>query len=362
MRVIHLRSSEFFGGPERAILGQCGAMTDCRFVCASFVRKNAQSEFLSRAEKAGIATARISERFPGDWGTVGQIRELIRRHEAKLIVCHDYKANFFGHFAVRGTSATRIAHFRGETREDIKVRIYNWIHKVMLKRARLVLTVSEKTGRILTAMGVPKEKIRVVFNAIEDEKLVDSEFERSPAANRPMSIVAAGRLSHEKGYDVLVEALARLGGAHYTMDIYGHGPEEARLRQQIQRYDLADKVHVMGFVDDVLPVLRQADLMVLPSRSEGMPNILLEAWSQKLGTVCASVGGVPEMMEHGVQGLLVAPEEPDKLAEALDTALSHPEQVVAWGQAGYGRVRKAYTYRGQAELLGGIYRQVIAEE
>ncbi len=360
MRIIHLRSSEFFGGPERAILGQCRAMTDCSFVCASFVRGDAPGEFLNRAKSAGIETAAIAERFTGDFKTVGQLRSLIRRHQAQLVVCHDYKANFFAHYAVRGTDAKRVAHFRGETREDAKVRFYNWIHKLMLRRTDLVLTVSETTASILTAMGVQRDHIKVVFNAIEDEKLAPAEFERSLVEDRPMLIVAAGRLSHEKGYDVLIEALTRISSSRkYVVEIYGHGPERTRLEQQIQRCGLEGKVRLMGFVDDVLPLLQKADLMVLPSRSEGMPNILLEAWSQKLGAVCTSVGGVPEMIDHGVHGLLAPPEDSQALAIQLSRALEHPEQVVTWGEAGYERVKKMYTYRGQAELLRGIYRQAI---
>jgi glycosyltransferase involved in cell wall biosynthesis len=360
MRIIHLRSSEFFGGPERAILGQCRAMTECRFVCASFVQGHASSDFLNRAKAAGIETATIRERFTGDWKTVAQLRQLINRHRAQLLVCHDYKANFFGEFAVRATSARRLAHFRGETREDVRVRLYNWIHKMMLRRTDLVLTVSNKTAAILSTMGVPENNIRVVFNAIEDEKLVDPGFDRKPPQNRPMQIVAAGRLSHEKGYDVLLEALPKLSSNRaYVLDIYGHGPEQGRLQEQIRRHRLTDRVRLAGFVDDILPVLRQADLMVLPSRSEGMPNILLEAWSQKLGSVCTSVGGVPEMITDGVHGLLAPPADSAALAAQLSRALEHPEEVLAWGAAGYQRVREMYTYRAQARLLTEIYERAV---
>ena len=82
----------------------------------------------------------------------------------------------------------------------------------------------------------------------------------------------------------------------------------------------------------MLPLFRKSDMLVLPSRSEGMPNVILEAWSQKLGVVSTSVGGVPEMIEHQQSGLLAPPEKPELLAEHLmtpDVLTTHPEESLA---------------------------------
>ena len=199
LNIIHLRSSEFYGGPERAIIGQCTNVSGYDFTIASFIRKEAANVFLDTAQAAGIPTAEIHDSFTGDFRVVGQIKDLIRERNANILVCHDYKANFFGKLAVRRSSVRQIAHFRGYTWEDNKVKIYNSINAWLLRGMLTVLAVSNKSSRILQDMGVPAEVIKVVPNAIENSKLVQCRYG-----------ICAGRLSFEMGQDILVKAAAKL--------------------------------------------------------------------------------------------------------------------------------------------------------
>lgn len=355
--IIHLRSTGFFGGPERAILGQCLSQSDFDFVCASFVRGDAPNTFLEKANQAGLETARIVDSFAGDFRVIRQIRQLLKRTGTSLLVSHDYKANFFGRLAVQGSGVRQIAHFRGRTAEDQKVRLYNFIDGILLRRMSRVLAVSEKSGQYLEDIGVSAEAISIVPNAIENEKLAPVDFHRQADPDRPRRLVAAGRLSYEKGYDVLLDAVALIHNQapSFTLHIYGHGLEEKGLKESADRLGITDVILFEGFVDDILPVFRQSDFLVLPSRSEGMPNVILEAWSQKLGVLSTTVGGVPEMITHGSSGLMVPPENPEALAEQLLVALANPEEMIHYGQAGYQLVQDKYNYHKQALLLKDIY-------
>lgn len=359
--IIHLRSAEFFGGPERAILGQCQALNDYKIICASFVRGDRPNRFLKEAASSGFEIAEIKDRFPGDWRVIGQIKNLIMETGARLLICHDYKANFFGRFAATKTGIPQVAHFRGYTTEDRKVRLYNYINSMLLRKIPLVLAVSEKSGLLLQSMGVPAGRIRVVPNAIEQSKLIDHEFKRIIDTSRPIRAICAGRLSYEKGYDVLINAIGRLRGESilFQVDIYGHGPEDKKLERMVKDTGLDGQVNFKGFVDDILPILRDSDFLILPSRSEGMPNILLEAWSQKLGVVATAVGGVTEMIRDGENGLLSPSEDAAKLGEKLAYALANPSRIVEFGEKGYSLVRERYNYRHQAESLHRIYNEII---
>lgn len=362
LHIGHLRASEFLGGPEKAILGQAASMPQFDFTYISFVRGGAQNCLIEKAESLGLKTAKLSEIAAGDIRLIAQLRRLVREREIDLIVSHDYKSRVVGHIALRFGSAAHIGHFRGITLEDPKVRAYNWIDRVVMRRMKKILTVSRKSASLLEQWGVPPGSIEVIPNAIETDKLLPESYQPDAAVNRRIRIVAAGRLSYEKGYDVLLGAISLLvsqGDTNFQLAIYGHGPEEARLRKQTEQRELHEYVFYAGFVDDIMPVFKAADFLVLPSRSEGMPNVILEAWSQKLAVVSTAVGGVPEMIEHGISGLLAEPDSPDKLAEQLSRAISNRGEMIRFGEAGYNLVRHRYSFEKQAELLRRIYEDEV---
>ncbi len=362
LSIIHLRSAEFFGGPERAILGQCRSLPEFRFTCASFTRDEGPNRFLDEAAKLGLETARIRDKFAGDFRVVGQLRRLMDEKKADLLITQDYKANFFGRLAVRGRTTRQIAHFRGYTLVDKKDKFYNIINAWTMRRIKVLLTVSEKSKTILTSMGVPAPRIVVVPNAIEDEKLLSPEFRRVIPSDRPLRAVCAGRLSYEKGYDILLRALFLIkdNNPGITVEIYGEGKEETALKRLTDNLDLTGMVKFCGFADNILPILKESDLLILPSRSEGMPNILLEAWSQKIGAVATAVGGVPEMMKGNQGGWLSPPEDPDKLAENIRAAVKDKTHLAAAGENGYQLVKQRYCYKTQAEMLLTLYREIAA--
>lgn len=363
MNILHLRSSEFFGGPERAIIGQCRNLDKFKLMCASLVRRNQTSEFLKKCESFGIETIEIPESFPGDFRVIGRIRRIIREKELDLIVSHDYKANFFTYFAVRNTRARQIAHFRGSTTEDLKDKFYNTINWMFLRRISRILTVSSPSKKLLIDMGVSAEAVRVVPNAIECDETIEDKVSEDRSYGGDLKIVAAGRLSYEKGFDTLLKAVALLDGGTpaFKISIYGHGPEEEKLKRWVDEYDIFSRVEFCGFVDDIKPVFRHSDFLVLASRSEGMPNVILEAWSQKLGVLSTAVGGVPEMIEDGISGLLAPPENVNALSEKLRHALNNPGEMATYGKKGFEIAKERYSYRKQAELLEKIYTEYIQE-
>lgn len=358
MNILHLRSSDVFSSPERLIIGQCRHLPEFHFVCASFVNPGQENRFLKECRAAGIETAEIQDSFPGDVRLVGRLRRLIIEKRIDLVITHDYKAGFYTFFSLRKQAVQQIAYFHGVTSEDRKVRIYNAVDRQVLKRLERVIAVSERTKELLVEMGVLPERITVVPNAIDDASLTsENQFEVRPEG--PARIVAAGRFSYEKGFDLLLQALAivKKSTSSFHVDLYGLGPEEAKLRKMVQKLALADVVEFRGFVEDLLPALRRADFLVMPSRSEGMPVTVLEAWSQRLGLIATGVGGVPEIVTDGANGLLVASEDVEALAGKITWALANRAKMREFGSAGFELVKEKYTYSRQAELLREIYNR-----
>ncbi|MDF1544729.1 MAG: glycosyltransferase family 4 protein [bacterium] len=360
MNILHLRSSEFYGGPERAILGQCKFYKKARLVCASFVRPGKSSDFLARCAETGVKTVPIEDSFTGDFRVIGRLARLMKSEQIDILVSHDYKANFFGRHAAKKCSVKQIAHFRGRTTEDNKVRLYNKLDNYLLRKILHILVVSEKSREVVIAMGVDPGKIIVVPNGFDLAK-ASATSDRNRSKEEPVRMVAAGRFSSEKGYDILIDALAlvKKKGPDFRVELYGEGPEESNLKNLVHRHGLDDHVSFCGFVPDLLPIFRQADLMLLPSRSEGMPNVVLEAWSQQLGVVAAAVGGLPEMIQSGHNGLLVTPEDSSDLADKIIEAITDRSRMYEFGRLGYETLVERYSFERQAVLLAEIYNRIL---
>jgi glycogen(starch) synthase len=154
-----------------------------------------------------------------------------------------------------------------------------------------------------------------------------------PALGGRPRIVFVGRLVRPKGVDVLVDAASRLRTPGARILLVGDGPERARLERQAQRLGVGDRVHVTGFLphDRIPDLLATADLLVLPSVYEELGTVLVEALHAGVPTVASRTGGIPEVVEHGVTGLLAPPGDAAALGRAIDIVLSDPGLAAAMG-------------------------------
>jgi glycosyltransferase involved in cell wall biosynthesis len=176
--------------------------------------------------------------------------------------------------------------------------------------------------------------LAVGYGGGREDALVASES-RVPAAlvqeapphlpDRPLEVVFAGRLAAEKRVEDLLRAVAAVPGARLT--VVGDGPRRAALEAEARALRLDGRVSWLGYVawgPALLGVLRRSSVLALPSATEGLPLVLVEAMSQGTPVVATRVGGVPELVEDGVSGLLVEPGRPDELARALRALLDDP--------------------------------------
>lgn len=165
-----------------------------------------------------------------------------------------------------------------------------------------------------------------------------------PARQRERLIVAIGRLSREKGFDVLLDAFARIRDRcpDWRLCIIGAGPERAALGERARRLKLADCVDLVGQVQEIEPWLARAAIMVHPSRREGFPNAVLEAMAMGVAVICAHCQpGLQELIEDGLNGLLVPVDDPDTLARAMLELIAHPDVREGLG-AEAGKIRQRH--------------------
>jgi glycosyltransferase involved in cell wall biosynthesis len=176
-------------------------------------------------------------------------------------------------------------------------------------------------------------------------------------------IGTVGRLEARKGTATLIEAAARLhgGGARdLVVMVAGDGPLRGELTALATQLGIAEQVRMLGDYPDVREVLAALDVFVLPSRTEGMSNALLEAMAMERPVVATAVGGTPEVMGMDPAGLLVPPAEPDAMARAITCLLDAPDLAAALGAAARRRVEEHYGARAMVRRLEAVYAAVAA--
>src|SRR5262249_40914384 len=204
-----------------------------------------------------------------------------------------------------------------------------------------------------------------IYNAVDPERFADPDaayrakllrYFRQP---RTRIIGAAGRLSPEKGFDVLVAAAAQVVSKDDTVGflLFGEGPCKAALVKQINAAGLSRSFVLSGFRADLDRFFPFLDLLVLPSHTEGLPNVVLEAFAGGVPVVATAVGGTPEVVEDGVSGYLIPAGDADALAARLLDARSSEQTLRDLGLHGRQRVLEHFTFERQAQC----YLELLTE-
>lgn len=292
------------------------------------------NQFVAVARGMGLTVDIIPERFRFDRRVLSSLRRVVAERQPHVIVSYHVKS----HFLVRASGLWRqypwIAFHHGYTTTDLKMRAYNQLDRWSLPAADRVLTVCEAFARELVEhKGVRTEQLRVQHNSIRRERPAEPETGRALRARFRIAadekvILAIGRFSREKAHADLIEALSLLRREDPQLEarllIAGDGPERARMNRLAAELGVSANLIYAGQVTDVQPHYAAADVMALPSHSEGSPFVLLEAMAAGVPVVATAVGGVPEMVKHEESALLVPARQPRQLAAALRRVLREP--------------------------------------
>ncbi len=193
--------------------------------------------------------------------------------------------------------------------------------------------------------GLSAEKCRTLYNGVDVDRFrPPAESERDP--NKPLELVTVAYLIRAKGVHVLLAALARLEDQRCTLTVVGDGPEEQALRAQARSLGLESRVSFLGLRDDVPALVSRADVFVHNATAEAFGFTIAEAMAAGRPVVATRVGGVPEVVEDGVSGLLVPPGDVDALAQALSRVVSDAGLRQTLGENARARCRQRFSIRG----------------
>ncbi len=365
--VVHLTASRFFGGPERQMLELARELSGrYRTVFVSFSEGGNSSAFLGEVGRHKFTSIRLKQDTPHFIRMIAELTEVLRSVNAQVVCCHGYKADIIGYCAGRALRLPVVAVSRGWTHESTRVRLYEMADKWVLAWMDHVVCVSESQADKVRKAGVEPGMVTVIKNAIRTER-----FEKRSSPYRRILeklfpdcryfVGAIGRISPEKGFDVLARAVAHV--LKKTKEIgfvhYGDGPLRRSLSDCIVKTGTADHFRLMGFshaIEDILPAL---DLVVVPSFTEGLPNVVLEAFAAGVPVIGTRVGGIPEVLEDGVSGRLVPPGDAVALSNQIIDLAATASRRAEMGEAGRQRVRSEYSFSSQADQYEDLFRKLL---
>jgi glycosyltransferase involved in cell wall biosynthesis len=218
------------------------------------------------------------------------------------------------------------------------------------------VAVGDATARFVEQdAGLRPGSIETIRNGVPSHGVTG----RSASGSGVPTIGSVGRLDAQKGFDVLVAALAQLPGVHCVL--IGDGPERESILAAAQAHDVADRLTLTGRLDDPAERVAELDVFVLPSRFEGFPLVILEAMLAGVPVVATDVGAVREAIDDGVTGLLVPPEAARELAQAIGRMLAEPGLRERFAAAALARARAEFTTEAMASRYLELYRRVCRD-
>lgn len=237
---------------------------------------------------------------------------------------------------------------------------YSFMKRLSLRRSDILFGCSEQVLKGLIDI-IPEKKLKLLYNAIRPitSNCIQSKniLNRLSLCNDDKIVLTLGRLTRQKGYDVLVEAFKIVAGKepNAVLLIGGDGPDREILEQQIMTLKLQKHVRLLGIVNDVNELFEICDIYVNSSRFEGLPMTILEAMAHKKPIVSTRIGGNSEVVIHGKTGMLVEPERSDLLAEAILTLLGDIGLQRKLGGAAFELFENNYTIEKHCKALASFY-------
>jgi len=323
--------------------------------------------FIAAAQSAGIGVDIMRERFRYDTQVLDQLREVVNRRNPDVLETHGVRMHFLTRMSGLSRKIPWLAFHHGYTAEDLKMLAYNQLDRWSLRGAARIFTDCGPFADQLAGMGIRRDRIRVLGSSIGEmtpatEREIHAVREQWGIEDSERVILSVGRLSREKAQGDLIAAVAHLRRTNpesrFRLVLVGDGPERKRLEDASAAAGLAGLTVFAGSQKDVRPYYGMAQMFVLPSLSEGSPNVLLEAMMAGVPIVSTSVGGVPETVGHEQSALLVPAREPEALARQIARLLGDPALAARLAENAGHAVRERFSTGHYCQTVVQAYTEL----
>ncbi len=359
-RILHTETSEGWGGQEIRIFREMEAMRERGHTL--FLAAPTQSKIYQEAAKAGFEVYPLNQSKPKYPSTILRFAQYLRQNKIQVVNTHSSRDGWIGGIAARIARTPLIIRSR-HIEVDYPNRLTSWIGFGILPH--LVFTTSQRiTDRLIQELSLQWDRVSTLPTGIDPKKFhpkIANHLKKIESVPDDLPLVAMiSVLRSWKGHDVYLNAIEILQkqGVQATYWIVGGGPGEKTLQQQIISRSLP--VRMLGHREDIPEILAAIDILVLPSTGhEGVPQIILQAQACEKVVIGTQVGGIPEVVEHEVSGLLVEKSDPSALARAMKKLIESPELRKTLAHQGHLTFQKKHTLKTMCEKVESQYLKKI---
>jgi len=365
-RVLWLAKGLGLGGAERLLVDMLGHVDRSRYEVEVAYVLPYKDALVADIEAQGVAVSCLAGGHSADLRWAGRLRRLVMDRRVELVHTHAPVPGIVARMVCAGTSIPLIhtehnmwTRYRWPTR---------WGNALTFGRNRAAIAVSSGVSDSIAPLpGGRRPPVRVIRHGTDVANIRRGPDHRAEARRRlgfaddvPV-IGSVGNFTPKKDQQSLLVAFAQVLAAAGAAQLVlvGSGPLEAQLRSAVAGLGLSEQVHFLGSRTDVLELLPGFDVFALSSRFEGLPIALVEAMATGVAAVATAVGGIPEILHDGYNGLLVAPGRPDELSAAIVTLLADPDLRTLIGSAAT-EIGSALDLREAVRRTEELYGEVLA--
>ena len=368
--ILWLIDSLSMGGAERLMVPYLRHLDKTRFkprVCVLHERDG--NPIADQIRQLGVPVDLLPVSLLRNPDNIPRLLRYLRQHQIDLVHTQLEFSNTLGTLAARLRQIPALCTLHTfedqdpSTKTTRRIRLMWWVLRHFSHR---IIAVSEEIRQYHIRLAhFDPDKIITLYNGIDL-----SRFQQLPGSTRdalgipseaPLLLTVAV-LRQPKGIQYMIEAmpliLTAVPAARYV--IVGDGEYAQPLQQLAQQHKVSDRIIFTGIRQDVAQLLAASDLFVLPTLLDALPTVLIEAMAAGKPIVATDVGGVPEIIDHGRNGLLIPPAQPDELAQACVQLLQDSGRSKAMGCAGQDIAAQRFDIRNQVEYLGDIYLELLA--
>ncbi len=337
--------------------------------------KDVQILLADTARKFGIEAEVLvinNKRFPLH---IVKVARLIKRMRIGLIHSHGYKPSVVGFFISKYIQVPLLATchlwFSGKN-PSLKYSLMTKLEAFLYRYFPKIVCVSKPIKTILTESGVRDEQVIIIDNGISindyrakrDEQSMSIAKEKLSIPNNNFVILNVGRLSEQKAQQNIIfiaEKLKINGIDDLVFLIAGEGEKRNYLEKLIKQRKLDNEVRVLGFRDDIRDILEATDIFFLPSLDEGLPMSLLEAIASKVPVVVTPVGAIPNLINHGIDGLIAKINDIDSMCSAILRIKNNRDQAIEFSKNAYEKLRLYYSSEIMYRQYEKIYDKILLD-
>jgi L-malate glycosyltransferase len=356
MKVVQLDSQIAWRGGEQQVLYLAQALRahgyDNMTICPP------HSALYQRMREAGLPAHGLRMRHEIDLMAAWKLGRYLQRQRVDILHMHAPHAHTIGLIA-----CTLAPHVRQVVSRRVDFApIRNLFSRWKYRRPQVqYLTVSDAVRQVMLSSGIPDAQVQTIHSGIDLQRCANVLAARPLFSPGTRVIGTVGHLAGHKGHRYLLDAMQLILQEEPSVGlaIVGTGDLRAELEAQAAALGITQQVCFTGFRHDILALIQGFEIFVFPSNLEGLGTSVLDAMALGKPVVATQAGGIPEMVQDGVTGLLVQPRDPQALAQAILQLLHQPALAARFGEAGARRVKGHFTAERMASQTMQVYHQLV---